>query len=134
MPTAVCGHRGYKGCPMNVSNTALVTIRYQWVRVAGLERLLMPLAENRNASLTGTLVLPATRCVLSDSSFVEIVFSSPAMEVEGSLFVPRAEVVAIVKTAKPEDMYKVGYRGRPPAEPIEPEPVVDGPPPAEALN
>ncbi len=99
--------------------TALATIRYQWVRVAGLEKLLMPLAENRNPSLTGTLVLPATKCIMSDPDFVEIVFSSPALELEGSLFVPKAEVVAIVKTTNHEDLSKVGYRGRATPESVE---------------
>ena len=68
--------------------TALVTIRYQWVRIAGLERVLMSLADNRNPSLSGTLVLPVTRYDTSDGSFVELAFLNPAAELEGLLFVP----------------------------------------------
>jgi hypothetical protein len=115
---------------MPSSITALVTIRYQWVRVAGLERLLVHLADNRNPSLTGTLVLPATRYDTSDSSFVEIVFSSPELELEGTVFVPKVEVIAIVKTANPEDLGKVGYRGRAAAEAnaaIESQPIPEAP-------
>ena len=97
---------------MSAPVTALATIRYQWVRVAGLEKLLMPLAENRNPSLTGTLVLAATSCNTSDPGFVEIAFSNPLLELEGSLYVPKAEVVAIVRTHNPNDMYKVGFKGR----------------------
>ncbi len=115
--------------------TALVTIRFQWVRIAGLERLLMPLADNRNASLTGTLVLPVCRYDTSDSAFVEVVFSSSAMEVEGTLCVPKTEIIAIVKTTDPEQMHKVGYRGRPKVEEIEPECVVlDESTPTEVAN
>ena len=89
--------------------TTLVTIRYQWVRAAGLEKLLLPLANNRNPSVMGTLVLPATRYDGSDPSFAEVVFSSAELELDGTVFVPKAEVIAIVKTADPEDLHKVGY-------------------------
>ncbi len=95
---------------MSSAIVALVTIRYQWVRLAGLEQLLMRLAENRNPSLTGTLVLPLTRYDTTDSTFLELGFSSPALELEGTLFVPKAEVIAIVKTVDPEHLHKVGYR------------------------
>jgi hypothetical protein len=92
--------------------TALVTIRYQWVRIAGLERVLMGLADNRNPSLSGTLVLPVTRYDTADASFVELAFCNPAAELEGLLFVPKAEVIAILKTTDPDHLPKVGYRGR----------------------
>jgi hypothetical protein len=107
--------------------TALVTIRYQWVRVAGLERLLMPLANNRNPSLTGTLVIPATRYQIEDSTFAEIVFSNSGLEIEGTVFVPKTEVVAIVKTADPEDMHKVGYEDRSRTEQLEETPIATTP-------
>lgn len=96
--------------------TALVTIRYQWVRTAVLERLLLHLADNRNPSLTGTLVLPVTRYDMSDPSFLEVAFSSPEMELEGILLVPKSEVIAILKTEDPSDLFKVGYKGRPTSE------------------
>lgn len=105
-------------CPI----TALVTIRYQWIRLASLERLLAPLANNRNPQLTGTLVLPATRYDTSDSAFVEVAFGSEALEVYGTIFVPKTEIVAIVKTDAPEDLGKVGYKGPPLNEPIAAEP------------
>ena len=92
--------------------TSLVTIRYQWVRIAGLDRLLGSLAENRNPSLTNTLVLPATRCNMADSAFAEIVFSSPGLQLEGTIFVPKSEVIAILQTSDPDDLGKVGYKGR----------------------
>jgi hypothetical protein len=107
------------------SITALVTIRYQWVRVAGLDRLLMPLADNRNPSLTGTLVLPATHYDTSDTGFVEIAFSSPALELQGTIFVPKSEVISIVKTDHPDDLHKVGYKGRGQVEPMEAKSILD---------
>src|ERR1700744_3776618 len=111
---------------MSSAVTALVTIRYQWVRIAGLDRLLMSLAENRNPSLTGTLVLPVTQCVTSDAAFLELTFSSPGMELEGVLFVPKSEVIAILKTTDPKDLSKIGYKGRALSDPLVIEPVVDG--------
>ena len=93
---------------MSFCITALVTIRYQWVRIASLERLLIPLAENRNPALTGTLVLPAIRYDSSDSSFVEVVFGNAAAEFEGTIVVPKTEVLAILKTASPEDLARTG--------------------------
>jgi hypothetical protein len=101
---------------------ALVTIRYQWVRLAGLDQLLVRLAENRNPSLTGTLVLPLTRYDTSDSAFVELGFSSPALELEGTLFVPKSEVIAIVRTVDPEHLHRVGYRPNTYGEVLEPTP------------
>jgi hypothetical protein len=109
--------------------TALVTIRYQWVRTAGLERLLLHLADNLNSSLTGTLVLPVTRYHMSDPSFVEVAFRSPAMELEGTLFVPKAEVIAILKTDDPSDLPKIGYRGRAASDAMDLECVPHPPPP-----
>src|ERR1035441_8962803 len=47
---------------------------------------------------------------MSDPSFVEVAFRSPAMELEGTLFVPKAEVIAILKTDDPSDLPKIGYR------------------------
>ncbi len=94
----------------------MAILRYQWVRVAALDRLLLGLADNRNPALTGTLILPVTRYDLSDPAFVELVFSSAALEVEGTIFVPKAEVIAIVKTDDPEDLQRIGYRGRASAE------------------
>jgi hypothetical protein len=114
--------------------TALAILKYQWVRIASLDRLLLGLADNRNPALTGTLVLPVTRYDVSDPSFVELAFSSAALELDGTIFVPKAEVVAIVKTDNPDDLQRIGYRGRPLAEP-EPAktdgetPAVDGSPP-----
>jgi hypothetical protein len=108
--------------------TALVTIRYQWVRVAGLERLLVPLANNRNPSLTGTLVLPASRYDASDPAFVEVAFSNSNLELEGTVFVPKAEVIAIVKTSDPEDLHKVGYKDRTQTNLVEQTSILDAPP------
>jgi hypothetical protein len=99
--------------------TAMAILKYQWVRVAALDRLLLGLADNRNPSLTGTLVLPITRYDISDPSFVELAFSSSALDLEGTIFVPRAEVIAILKTANPEDLQRIGYRGRASAEPVD---------------
>jgi hypothetical protein len=99
--------------------TAMAILKYQWVRIAALDRLLLGLADNRNPALTGTLVLPVTRYDTSDPCFVELAFSSPMLELEGTLFVPKTEVVAILKTDNPEDLPRIGYRGRPLAEPIE---------------
>ena len=45
---------------MSKSIKALVTIKYQWVRNAGLDQLLSILADNKNASLSGMLILPVT--------------------------------------------------------------------------
>ena len=70
----------------------MAILKYQWVRVAALDRLLLGLADNRNPSLTGTLVLPITRYDISDPSFVELAFSSSALDLDGTIFVPRAEV------------------------------------------
>lgn len=92
--------------------TSLVTIRFDWVRSAGLERLLGAIADNRNPSVSGILILPATRFNTSDSTFIEIAFSSPALELEGTIHVPKSEIIAIVKTDMPDDLCKVGYRGR----------------------
>ena len=105
--------------------TALVTIRYQWVRSAALERWLRHLADNRDPSLTNTFVLPVTRYDISDSCFVELVFSSPALELEGTILVPKTEVVAIVKTTNPEDLPKIGYQGRAFADYLERKPTAD---------
>ena len=101
---------------MSTSVTALVTIRYQWVRTAGLDHLLLILADNKNASLSGMLVLPVTRYNSSDQWFLEVAFSYLDLELHGTLFVPKSEVVAIVKTDDPEDLPKVGYKGRAPTE------------------
>ena len=90
----------------------MAILKYQWVRVASLDRLLLGLADNRNPALTGTLVLPVTRYDISDSMFVELVFSSAALELEGTIFVPKAEVIAILKTDDPADLERLGYRGR----------------------
>lgn len=112
--------------------TAMAILKYQWVRVAALDRLLLGLADNRNPALTGTLVLPVTRYDISDPSFVELAFSSSALELEGTIFVPRTEVVAILKTAAPEDLERIGYRGRASAEPLDTKDakaVADPPPP-----
>ncbi len=92
--------------------TALATIRYAWVRLAGLERLLLHLAENRNPALTGTIILPVTRYDMSDSIFVEFSFSHPGLDLHGTIVVPKTEVITIVKTDLPEDMGKLGYSGR----------------------
>ena len=97
---------------MSAAITALITIRYQWVRVACLDRVLMPLADNSNPALTGTLVLPATEYDTSDAGFVEISFSCPSVGLQGTVFVPKSEVIAIVKTDHPDDLHKVGYTGR----------------------
>ena len=107
--------------------TCLVSIRYQWVKISGLDRLLGGIADNKNASLSGLLILPATRYDTSDSTFVEVAFSCPAMEVEGIVFVPKTEVIAIVKTVDPEDLFKVGYTGRGMGERLEPIPIPDAP-------
>jgi hypothetical protein len=117
--------------------TAMAILKYQWVRVAALDRLLLGLADNRNPSLTGTLVLPITGYDISDPSFVELAFSSSALDLEGTIFVPRAEVIAILKTANPEDLQRIGYRGRASAEPVdttaaqEPQVAADTPTPNE---
>jgi hypothetical protein len=121
---------------MSTCITALVTIRYQWVRVASLERLLTHLADNRNPALTGTIVLPVTRYDTSDSAFMELVFSNPGLQLEGTLFVPKGEVISILKTANPDDLPKVGYQGRSMSHCVAPEPsayitsnvAVDAPP------
>ena len=101
---------------MTSAITSLVSIRYSWVKISGLDRLLGSLADNRNASLSGILVLPATHYDMSDSTFVEVSFTSPALELQGIVFVPKTEVIAIIKSSSPEDMHKVGYKGRSPAE------------------
>lgn len=98
----------------------MAILKYQWVRVAALDRLLLGLADNRNPALTGTLVLPICRYDISDPSFVELAFSSPALELEGTILVPRAEVIAILKTDNPEHLQRIGYRGRALAEPDSP--------------
>lgn len=95
----------------------MAILKYQWVRVASLDRLLLGLADNRNPALTGTLVLPITRYDISDSMFVELVFSSATLELEGTIFVPKGEVIAILKTSDPQDLQRLGYRGRGSAEP-----------------
>ena len=102
---------------MSSSITAMAILKYQWVRVASLDRLLLGLADNRNPALTGTLVLPITRYDISDSMFVELVFSSATLELEGTIFVPKGEVIAILKTSDPQDLQRLGYRGRGSAEP-----------------
>jgi len=117
---------------MTSSIIALVTINFQWVRHAGLEKLLVPLANNRNPSLTGTLVLPATHYDGSDPSFVEVVFSSPELELDGAVCVPKAEVIAIVKTSAPEDLHKVGYMERATSSGILTASPVDTPPETES--
>jgi hypothetical protein len=103
---------------MSTSITALVTIKYQWVRTAGLDHLLLVLADNKNASLSGMLILPVTCYNTSDQWFLEVAFSNAYLELHGTLFVPKSEVVAIVKTDDPEDLHKVGYKGRSPSEPL----------------
>ena len=114
--------------------TAMAILKYQWVRVAALDRLLLGLADNRNPALTGTLVLPVTRYDTSDPCFVELAFSSSMLELEGTIFVPKTEVVAIVKTDNPEHLPRIGYRGRPLAEPIDtPIDTENATPVAEAL-
>jgi hypothetical protein len=57
-------------------------------------------------------VLPVTRYDTTDASFVELAFCNPAAELEGLIFVPKAEVIAIIKTIDPDHLPKVGYRGR----------------------
>lgn len=89
---------------------AKVFIRYQWIKNSSLDRLLMPMAENKNPSLSGLLVLPVTRFDLSDNHFAEVAFTQAQLEFEGVLYVPKTEMLAIVKTMKPEDMEKVGHR------------------------
>lgn len=89
---------------------AKVFLRYQWIKNSALDRLLMPLAENKNPSLSGLLVLPVSRFDLSDNHFVEVAFTQAQLEFEGVLYVPKTEMLAIVKTMKPEDMEKVGQR------------------------
>ncbi len=103
---------------MSTSVTALVTIKYQWVRTAGLDHLLLILADNKNASLSGMLILPVTRYNTCDQWFLEVAFSNLYLELHGTLFVPKSEVVAIVKTDDPEDLPKVGYKGHAPPEPV----------------
>ncbi len=112
---------------MSSAITSLVSIRYQWVKISGLDRLLGGLADNKNASLSGLLVLPATRYDTSDSAFVEVAFSCPGLELEGVVFVPKSEVIAIVKTSNPEDLFKVGYTGRSVGERLDPIPLPDAP-------
>jgi hypothetical protein len=102
---------------MSSSITALVTIKYQWVRTAGLDHLLLVLADNKNAALSGNVILPVTHYNCSDQWFLEVAFSSNYLELQGTLFVPKSEVVAIVKTDDPQDLPKVGYKGRTPPEP-----------------
>jgi hypothetical protein len=106
------------GWQMSTSITALVTIKYQWVRTAGLDHLLLILADNKSACLSGMLVLPVTRYNTSDQWFLEVAFSNAYLELHGTLFVPKSEVIAIVKTNDPEDLHKVGYKGHSPSEPL----------------
>lgn len=113
---------------MSPSITAMAILKYQWVRIAALDRLLLGLADNRNPALTGTLVLPVTRYDMSDPTFVELAFSSAALDLEGTIFVPKAEVVAILKTDDPEDLQRLGYRGRASAEPAVVDAVTEAPP------
>jgi hypothetical protein len=103
---------------MSKSIKALVTIKYQWVRNAGLDHLLLILADNKNASLSGMLILPVTSYNTSDQWFLEVAFSNAYLELQGTLFVPKSEVVAIVKTDDPEDLHKVGYKGHSQSEPL----------------
>jgi hypothetical protein len=51
------------------------------------------------------------------------------MELEGTLFVPKAEVIAILKTDDPSDLPKIGYRGRAASEAMDLECVPNPPPP-----
>ena len=89
---------------------AKVFIRYQWVKNASLDRLLLTMAENKNPSLSGLIVLAVSRYDLSDSYFAEVAFTQAHLEFEGVLYLPKTEILAIVKTMNPEDMEKVGTR------------------------
>ena len=88
---------------------AKVFIRYQWIKNASLDLYALHGREQESLALRADRA-GSQPLHLSDSYFAEVAFTQAQLEFEGVLYVPKTEVLAIVKTMKPEDMEKVGTR------------------------
>jgi hypothetical protein len=94
---------------MAKKNAAGVTVRSEWIGRNGFDSLF----KGVSATSSGNAVITASDHNLEDYSFVEVEFYPPSLNGHWiRLFIPRAEVEAIVILEKNKDASLMGFKER----------------------